>query len=111
MITFVYNPIDKMVEAAQNLYPSLKAEIQFNPEINVQGITTFPKDGSTPLIDINSEISFGEAIEALAHELARVATRTMSNDDPKWQEASEKILKEFERIVTIRLKQYTANKQ
>lgn len=111
MITFIYNPIDVMIKAAQNLYPYINADIQFNPSIKSPGVTTFQKGNAPALIDINAEIPFDSAIEALANELAHVATRTTNKKDPKWKEASEKILKEFSRLVDVRIKKYQQAKK
>ncbi|MCY7865997.1 hypothetical protein P8918_12770 [Bacillus spizizenii] len=110
MITFVYNPIDMMVQAAKNKYPRMEAEIQFNPELKTAGLTTFPEDGSSPLIDINANIPFETAIETLGLELARAATKTQGNDNPAWLDASANIFEEFDRIVGEQLTKYEQNK-
>ena len=109
-VTFVYNPIDVMVKAAQNLYPYINADVQFNPTIKSPGVTTFQKGDKPALVDINAEIPFDSAIEALGDALAHVATRTTSKKDPKWKEASEKILEEFSRLVDIRIEKYQQEK-
>lgn len=110
MITFVYNPIDMMVKAATNLYPTLSADVQFNPAIKAPGVTTFQKEGEPALIDINAELPFEAAIEALAHELAHVASKTTSKLDPEWKEASERIINEFARLVDNRIERYQRSK-
>lgn len=106
MISFVYNPIDAMVKAATNLYPTINADIQFNPAIKAPGVTTFQREREPALIDINAELPFDSAIESLAYELAHVATKTTSKNDPEWKEASERILNEFARIVDKRIEKY-----
>lgn len=111
MVTFVYDPIEKMAEAALNVFPDLKAEIQFNPEIKSPGITTFPKNGSVPLIEINAELTLSEVVEQMAKELAFVAVGSVDENNPEWHKAHNEILQEFERIVISIVNNYQINKK
>lgn len=108
MITFVYNPIDVMVKAVENLYPDINVSIQFNPELKSPGATSFSKQNGkdVALIDINAEIPFDAAIEALAGELAHAATKTLDKKDPKWNKALQSILAEFSKLVDEHIANY-----
>lgn len=65
MIYFVFEPIQMAIKAAQNVFPDLKAEIQFNLELGIAGVTIFPSDGSTSLININAGLPFCVAVEQI----------------------------------------------
>lgn len=38
------------------------------------GVTTFPEDGSPPVVEVSGEIPIAAGVEIFAHELAHVAT-------------------------------------
>jgi hypothetical protein len=107
MITFVYDPIKAAIKAAQNVFPKIKAEVQFNPELGMPGCTIINK-GSVSTIDIDSNIAFSAAIEQLIHEFAHVVTGTEEDHPKEWKEAQRKIYNEYSAIVEKELSNYEA---
>ncbi len=105
MITFVYDPISLVVSATQKTYPSINAEVQFNPELTITGCTTIRK-GKSSLVDISSDISLEGVIEQLIHEFAHVVTGTEENHPEKWENAKTKIENEFNSLVEKELSKY-----
>jgi hypothetical protein len=109
MITYVNNPFDTVIQAVNELYPDTNAEIQFNPNIKFFkifgfkfghcGETIFPEDGSSPLINISTNIPFMHMPEILGHELAHVVTGKEHKHDEVWQDAFHKIQEKFTEIV------------
>ena len=106
MIYFVFEPIQTAIKAAQNVFPDLKAEIQFNPELGIAGVTTFPSDGSTPLIDINAGLPFYAAVEQIMHELAHVAVRTDEEHIDAWHRAHDAIKVEYQKLMNQEIDSY-----
>ena len=66
--------------AFKNLYPEREYAAYFVPEVEdgsggaACGVTTFPEDGSPPVVEVSGEIPIAAGVEIFAHELAHVAT-------------------------------------
>lgn len=101
-LEIINDPLKTALEATQALWPDLKADIQWNHALRMDkkeyGCTTFPDDGSIPLIDLNPELSIVIAVEILAHELAHVATPQDGHGE-KWEEAFSAIHEKYNEIV------------
>ena len=84
MLKFMNDPVPSVLKAFDELFPELPTNIQFVPDLDGAGRTTFPDDGSTPLIDISINIPISALPEILSHELAHIAK---PNDEhgPDWE--------------------------
>lgn len=102
----INNPFNWVIAVAEELYPNIKADIQFNPNIKYHkilwwhfghcGETIFPEDGSTPLINISTNIPFVGMIEVLAHEIAHVIVGERHEHDIVWQKTLDEIKLKYE---------------
>lgn len=65
------------------------------------GCTTYPDDGSLPLIEVALHIPAGAVPEILAHELAHIVT---PGDDhgPEWKAAFERIYSKYTELTIER---------
>lgn len=110
----INNPFDMVIKAAKNLYPDMKADIQFNPTLKCWklfnlhfgkcGRTTFNK-GQAPIVDISTNIPFEAMVEVLAHELAHVAVGPKEKHNSVWENAFDAIHKEYSKLVMEREEQ------
>lgn len=96
------DPNELVIRAVENLWPNIKAIIQYNPELRGPrhkecGCTTFPDDGSTPLIDLSPNMPMNGIAETLAHELAHVVVPD-DGHGKKWAKAFEDIHQEYKKI-------------
>lgn len=99
----INNPFDLVMQAVNELYPGTEALIQFNPELRgiedgECGCTTFPDDGSVPVVDISANIPFWAAIEILAHELAHVVAGPADDHGNEWQAAFTAIHRKYSEL-------------
>lgn len=62
------------------------------------GVTTFPEDGSPPVVEVSGEIPIAAGVEVLAHELAHVATPEDQTHGDAWRAAFDRIFEEYNRI-------------
>lgn len=62
------------------------------------GVTTFPEDGSPPVVEVSGEIPIAAGVEIFAHELAHVATPEDREHGEAWKTAFDRILEEYNRI-------------
>ncbi len=110
-IKYINDPFGTVIQATKELYPDLCADIQFDDRIKYFkfgfirfghcGETWFPKDGSTPLITISTNIPFAGMVEVMAHELAHVAAGVKAGHGPEWEKAFEAIYQKYIEI-TVR---------
>jgi hypothetical protein len=77
---FENDPFVDVYEVFKELFPDKDAEIWWHYEMKdedgnkVLGVTTFPDDGSLPMIEVDVDQSVNDSIQILAHELSHVAT-------------------------------------
>ena len=77
---FANDPFALVALAFKNLYPEREYAAYFVPEVEdgsggaACGATTFPEDGSPPVVEVSGEIPITAGVEIFAHELAHVAT-------------------------------------
>ena len=77
---FANDPFALVALAFKNLYPEREYAAYFAPEVEdgsggaACGVTTFPEDGSPPVVEVSGEIPIAAGVEIFAHELAHVAT-------------------------------------
>jgi len=111
MIQFINDPFKVVIQAFEELFPNLDAEIQFNPTMDYEnkeyGRAIFPDDGSTPLIEINPKLSVENAIEIIAHELAHIAAGIDSEHNEKWETAFQQIHEKYVYIIESELNNQT----
>ena len=62
------------------------------------GVTTFPEDGSPPVVEVSGEIPIAAGVEIFAHELAHVATPEDREHGEAWKAAFDRIFEEYNRI-------------
>jgi len=102
MLVIANDPFKTLFEAVYELYPDLKANIQFNPELSFEddefGCTTFPDDGSTPLIDINPQLTVLDALEIIVHEIAHVVCGPDHEHDKEWKRVFSQIHEKFQEV-------------
>lgn len=98
MIVFVNDPLKIICEVAREIKPDIECDVQYRPDIEGAGCTTFPDDGERVLIDINSEIPFSAVAEILAHELSHVIVGKTEGDGhtPEWESTFQEIFDRYE---------------
>lgn len=90
--------------AFKNLYPEREYAAYFVPEVEdgsggaACGVTTFPEDGSPPVVEVSGEIPIAAGVEIFAHELAHVATPEDREHGEAWKAAFDRIFEEYNRI-------------
>ena len=93
--------------AFKNLYPEREYAAYFVPEVEdgsggaACGVTTFPEDGSPPVVEVSGEIPIAAGVEIFAHELAHVATpedREQAAHDPTIAETAQGLSLTFEKL-------------
>ena len=105
------DPISGVIQAVQELYPDLEADIwyddtmEFKGEDRICGETVFPLDGTTPIIRINARIPFYAVPEIIAHELAHVKEPEDVNHGEKWEKAFNAIFMQYSKNMKQILKQ------
>lgn len=102
---FMNDPTAIVARAFRELHPDLPYYAQLVPEIKDEkgeiafGMTTFPNDGSTPVVCVSAEAPISAAPELLAHELAHVAAGEAAEHGPEWKAAEEAIAKKYDEIL------------
>lgn len=86
----INDPVPYIFKAVNELYPDIKADIQYHPELEGAGCTTFPDDGTTPLIDISIKIPISAVPEILAHEFAHIVNPKDGHGE-KWEKTFDLI--------------------
>lgn len=101
---FGNDPFALVAQAFNNLYPERVYLAQIAPDVvdddgnTAYGVTTFPNDGTPPLVEVSENISIEHAVEIFAHELAHVATPEDGNHGEAWRTAFDRIFEEYNRI-------------
>ena len=101
---FRNDPFALVARAFKNLYPERVYLAQIAPDVVDEagnaacGSTTFPDDGSPPIVEVSGEIPIAGGIEIFAHELAHVATPEDQDHGEAWQTAFDRIFEEYNRI-------------
>ncbi len=101
VITF-YDPMSFVIKAFLELYGNkYRVKIQFNPDIAKDmkppyGVTIFPDDKSTPVIEISPNIPYTAILEILIHELAHIVMgpKSMKHGN-EWNTVYQRILKKY----------------
>lgn len=62
------------------------------------GVTTFPEDGSPPVVKVSGVIPIAAGVEIFAHELAHVAAPEDREYGEAWKAAFDRIFEEYNRI-------------
>lgn len=104
---FLNDPSALVALAFETEYPGKEYEailvekIEDAGGIEMVGCTTYPDDGSLPLIEVAAHIPAGAVPEILAHELAHVVT---PGDDhgPEWKAAFERIYSKYNELALAR---------
>jgi len=95
----MWNPFDAVIAAALKLYPSLDCLVEWEEESDgtAPGSTTFPTDGSKPIVRVSIGIPVLDAVDVLAHELTHVIIGPDCGDahGPEWQEIFDKIREQY----------------
>lgn len=89
--------------AFKSLYPTREYTAYIAPkledgETSVCGETTFPEDGSRPIVAVSGKIPIAAGVEVLAHERAHVVTPEDQAHGEAWCAAFDLILQEYNRI-------------
>lgn len=96
---FANDPFALVALAFKNLYPKREYAAYFVPEVEdgsggaACGVTTFPEDGSPPIVEVSGEIPIAAGVEIFAHELAHVATPEDREHGEAWKAAFNRILR------------------
>lgn len=96
---FANDPFALVALAFKNLYPEREYAAYFVPEVEdgsggaACGVTTFPEDGSPPVVEVSGEVPITAGVEIFAHELAHVATPEDREHGEAWKAAFDRILK------------------
>jgi predicted SnoaL-like aldol condensation-catalyzing enzyme len=108
-MTIWNNPIDTVMQAANELYPDLKVFMQFDPSVRhgkflflrwgTHGYTNFPADKSEPQINISSKINLGRIVEVIAHEIAHAVAGYDADHGKAWQTEFDKIFDKYNEIM------------
>ena len=100
---FENSPFGLINRAFKNLYPEKEYKACIEPDITddqgekAYGITIFYED-ETPIVAISAELAIKDAAEVFAHELAHVAAGEGAGHGKEWEEAFDKICREYQRI-------------
>lgn len=102
--SFANDPFALVALAFKNLYPEREYAAYFVPEVEDRsggaacGVTTFPEDGSPPVVEVSGEIPIAAGVEIFAHELTHVATPEDREHGEAWKAAFDRIFEEYNRI-------------
>ena len=104
---FLNDPSALVAQAFEILYPDKKYEailvdkIEATDGTEMVGCTTYPDDGSLPLVEVAGHIPAGAVPEILAHELAHVAAPG-DEHGPEWKAAFERIYTKYNELAVAR---------
>lgn len=101
---FSHDPFSLVAMAFENLYPERKYIAYIVPEVLDEdgnamfGVTTFPDDGTPPVVEISGDNAIVDGIEIFAHELAHVSTPDDHDHGADWERAFDQIYEEYGRL-------------
>ena len=101
---FGNDPFALVALAFKSLYPEREYTAYIVPNVADEedkgacGVTTFPEDGSPPVVEVSGEIPIAAGVEVLAHELAHVATPEDHTHGDAWRAVFDRIFEEYNRI-------------
>lgn len=104
---FLNDPSSLVALAFGVIYPDKEYEAILVDKITAEdgtemvGCTTFPKDGTLPLIEVAGHIPAAAVPEILAHELAHIATPG-DEHGPEWKRAFERIYSKYNELAVAR---------
>lgn len=104
---FLNDPSSLVAQAFAEIYPSAEYEAVLVDKITAEdgtemvGCTTFPDDGTLPLIEVAGHIPAGAVPEVLAHELAHIVT-VGDEHGPEWKKAFEAIYSKYNELAIAR---------
>lgn len=108
--SFINDPLHVIFRAAEELWPDIEFEIQYNHELNTDnnefGCTLFPDDGSIAVIDINPELTVTQQIEIIGHEIAHVKAGKAAEHNEVWEGYFEEIRVKFADILNMEYDTY-----
>lgn len=99
---FLNDPSSLVAQAFAEIYPSEEYEAILVDKITAEdgtemvGCTTFPDDGTLPLIEVAGHIPAGAVPEVLAHELAHIVT-VGDEHGPEWKKSLRGYLQQIQR--------------
>ena len=88
---FLNDPSSLVAQAFAEIYPGTE----------MVGCTTFPDDGTLPLIEVAGHIPAEAVPEILAHELAHIVT-VGDEHGPEWKKAFEAIYSKYNELAIAR---------
>lgn len=97
---FLNDPSSLVAQAFAEIYPGTEYEAILVDKITTEdgtemvGCTTFPDDGTLPLIEVAGHIPAEAVPEILAHELAHIVT-VGDEHGPEWKKAFEAIYSKY----------------
>ena len=104
---FLNDPSSLVAQAFAVIYPGTEYEAILVDKITTEdgtemvGCTTFPDDGTLPLIEVAGHIPAEAVPEILAHELAHIVT-VGDEHGPEWKKAFEAIYSKYNELAIAR---------
>lgn len=104
---FLNDPSSLVAQAFAVIYPGTEYEAILVDKITTEdgtemvGCTTFPDDGTPPLIEVAGHIPAEAVPEILAHELAHIVT-VGDEHGPEWKKAFEAIYSKHNELAIAR---------
>ena len=104
---FLNDPSSLVAQAFTEIYPGTEYEAILVDKITAEdgtemvGCTTFPDDGTLPLIEVAGHIPAEAVPEILAHELAHIVT-VGDEHGPEWKKAFEAIYSKYNELAIAR---------
>ena len=104
---FLNDPSSLVAQAFAEIYPGTEYEAILVDKITTEdgtemvGCTTFPDDGTLPLIEVAGHIPAEAVPEILAHELAHIVT-VGDEHGPEWKKAFEAIYSKYNELAIAR---------
>jgi hypothetical protein len=97
----INDPIRMVIKAAENIFPNVKAGIQYDPSLEDKGMTWAVAEDETGnnIIILDPSISVTAVAGALAEAIVSCYVGThISIDDKKYKRALEKLVNEYDKV-------------